>query len=518
MIRNVSSGDLGLDVILGGGWRLVERLPGLESATVLLRGGPGTGKSLLAVDVALALAEALKGDVVVACVEMLPSEFIALIEAGRAELALQHRDGPVLENPRVHLLPMADRAPVATEPRVFVGLAPELNAEAPDIVGALEQMREDVRSVEGKPAVYILDSLIGGYGLGAQMPRLNIDAAMKFAAQEGAALVMCEETIGDAPSGWDFTADTVLGLDQSLHTGREIVVRKHRYGRSAPGAHKLEINGWSMPRVGPRPGAWYGGWHNLRETFGSRGWHFINGHFDGSLRWLAEVAPDGLMKDQIYPADFAYVCASNYRVARLLACGLVPISKVSHRDNSQDGADSDGDLIFHFEPLGSHSEGWSTAGISMKTVPVVAGPNFGIAYMVAGLAEEIFRESRRLKFRRIILGDLATLTNTSEQVDWAEGIAAFVQLVSGSGWNIPVIAFHTHERPVDNDALAVLRHRADLSIIARDMGNTWVKGEVTSRPNAGFETVTWNPGKLFGTWPTSIERLEKTFLLGHGRR
>ena len=64
MIRTVPTGDLGLDVLLGGGWRLVERLPGLESATVLLRGGPGTGKTLLSVDVALALAGALNGDVV----------------------------------------------------------------------------------------------------------------------------------------------------------------------------------------------------------------------------------------------------------------------------------------------------------------------------------------------------------------------------------------------------------------------------------------------------------------------
>lgn len=64
MIREVPTGDLGFDVILGGGWRLVERLPGRQSATVLVRGGPGTGKTLLSVDIALALASALNGDVV----------------------------------------------------------------------------------------------------------------------------------------------------------------------------------------------------------------------------------------------------------------------------------------------------------------------------------------------------------------------------------------------------------------------------------------------------------------------
>ena len=78
-----------------GGWCLVERLPGKESATVLLRGGPGTGKTLLAVDVALALAGAPTGDVLVACVELLPSEFVAQIQTGRGELPLQYRDGPL---------------------------------------------------------------------------------------------------------------------------------------------------------------------------------------------------------------------------------------------------------------------------------------------------------------------------------------------------------------------------------------------------------------------------------------
>ena len=68
------------------GVQLVERLPGRESATVVVRGGPGTGKTLVSLDVALALAAALGGDVVVACVELLPTEYFAQIWAGRAQL------------------------------------------------------------------------------------------------------------------------------------------------------------------------------------------------------------------------------------------------------------------------------------------------------------------------------------------------------------------------------------------------------------------------------------------------
>jgi hypothetical protein len=95
LIRVVRSGDLGLDVVLGGGWRLVEKLPGnasdfsrpaRESSTIIIRGGPGAGKTLFSIDVARVLAQALKGDVVVGCVELLPSEYLAQVQSARPEL------------------------------------------------------------------------------------------------------------------------------------------------------------------------------------------------------------------------------------------------------------------------------------------------------------------------------------------------------------------------------------------------------------------------------------------------
>ena len=46
VIRAVPSGDLGLDLLLGGGFRLVKRLPDRESATVLVRGGAGRRQDL----------------------------------------------------------------------------------------------------------------------------------------------------------------------------------------------------------------------------------------------------------------------------------------------------------------------------------------------------------------------------------------------------------------------------------------------------------------------------------------
>lgn len=79
LVRTVRSGSVGLDLVLGGGPRLLRRVSGSnkESATVLVRGGPGAGKSVLATDLALRLARALGGDVLYACVELLPNEVLA---------------------------------------------------------------------------------------------------------------------------------------------------------------------------------------------------------------------------------------------------------------------------------------------------------------------------------------------------------------------------------------------------------------------------------------------------------
>ena len=58
MIRGVPTGDLGLDVLLGGGWRLIKRFEDKESATVIVRGGSGAGKTLVGIQAAIALASA----------------------------------------------------------------------------------------------------------------------------------------------------------------------------------------------------------------------------------------------------------------------------------------------------------------------------------------------------------------------------------------------------------------------------------------------------------------------------
>jgi len=90
VIQTVSAGDLGLDLLLGGGWRLVARVAGAPSATVLVRGGAGAGKTLLGFHAADEMAKALGGDVAVGCVEILPSEYVAQLADARRDVPLRH--------------------------------------------------------------------------------------------------------------------------------------------------------------------------------------------------------------------------------------------------------------------------------------------------------------------------------------------------------------------------------------------------------------------------------------------
>jgi KaiC/GvpD/RAD55 family RecA-like ATPase len=507
MIRAVPTGDLGLDVLLGGGWRLVERLPGRESATILLRGGPGTGKTLLSVDVALALAGALDGDVVVACVELLPSEYIAQIEAGRAELVLQWREGQQLAEPRMMMLPQATPVAAAKSPRIFCGLVADLDPSMPDLVAALESLRREVVALNGKPVAFIVDSLISGYGLGPAAPRQNVDAVMKFAAQEGVGLVLCEEAPDDAPSAWDFSADTVLALEHHREGDRQIFVKKHRYGPSAPGAHQLEIGGWKQPRVGPRPDAWFGR-YRIETTLRGHGWRFLNAHGYPPLQWIDDLAPTP-SEPRGYGCSFAVVSGPNLELARKLALGLVPADVKSRRD-----------IVIELDPLGlgfHHSDGWSSSSVDVHFLPVSVGPNAAVCELVEYLGSRLFAEKDEERPRRIVIGDVATVAAFADHAMWAEAIRVIAALVAESGWGIPVIAYDSSAVSATGvGGLALLRWRAELVVEVNYSEDGIAIGHATSRPDGTFDTLHWSDAVLSGPWPKEIAHLER--LPGPSRR
>ena len=94
----------------------------------------------MSLDVALALAAAPGGDVVVACVELLPTEYFAQIEAGRAQLVSQYRDGPPLAETTVIVLPQTASVLSSKSPGIFCGLLLELGDDVPDLVAGLESL------------------------------------------------------------------------------------------------------------------------------------------------------------------------------------------------------------------------------------------------------------------------------------------------------------------------------------------------------------------------------------------
>jgi KaiC/GvpD/RAD55 family RecA-like ATPase len=239
-IRTIPSGNVGLDLALGGGFRFLRRTHDerLESATVLIRGGPGTGKSVLAEDVALRLAAKLGGDVLYVCVEVLPSEILA------QRMGFDGFDSK-------YVVDLSQPGVAATErvrPYLVLGMhdVPSNDAGVPDIGQAMLDLARIAADRGFKPAVLVIDSLSDGYGLGGTAPRPVVDGICKLAIEQGWGLVLVEEVADGRVSPWTFAVDTVLTLRMSTADGepqtqREMLVTKHRFGACEPGPHRLQI-------------------------------------------------------------------------------------------------------------------------------------------------------------------------------------------------------------------------------------------------------------------------------------
>jgi hypothetical protein len=237
-MTNFSTGIRGLDQVLGGGLRLFSRTPGAPpSGAVVLRGPPGAGKSLLATQLASSLARQLEGDILYACIELLPSEL-------QAQLSSIDWPGGV---PRFVDLQRPEGG--SGGHRLFCGvLALDPEDPAAHLWDALEVLRLEAERLSGHPRVLVLDSLTSGYRLGREVPRPLVDGLCKLAAGMGWCVIFLEETSSTEPSPWCFAVDTVLelGFESARLDLRSSVLRtihpsKHRFGRSFPGPHLFEI-------------------------------------------------------------------------------------------------------------------------------------------------------------------------------------------------------------------------------------------------------------------------------------
>ena len=488
MIRTVPTGDLGLDLLLGGGWRLVKRLADRESATVVVRGGPGVGKTLMALDVARGLARGLGGDVAVGCVEVLPSEYVAQLHSARRDMV----DGSVVVS-----IPVQDHFPAREGSRVFCGLLGDLDPSAPDLVAGLETLRSEVRAAGGRPVVFVVDSLIEGYGLGASASRLTADAVMKFAAQDGSGLVLCEETAGDAPSPWVFAADTVIELGtRGRDEGRWIQVRKHRFGASATGGHPFELAGWGQSRVLPRAEAWL---HQgvVREVLEKYGWHYVPARGTPALHWPKAIhAP---IPVESFGGSFAFIAAPDSSTARRLAFGLLPEPKKSKRDS-----------ILELDPITLRSHSWSGDRVDVHYTPTAGGAEAGLLNLVVSLGKRLFGEGAEQP-RRVILGDVARVASSAEAGQWAEAVRVLAVLLRETGQGIPLIVYDGGSGSTPDAVRAPLRQYADIVVDVHDpLADGGVPATVMSRIDGSYCEFTWL-GREFdlAALPDELAHLER---------
>lgn len=182
MTRTVRVDIDGLNLILGGGVPVLKRHPEFagESATLLVRGPPGAGKTVLGVQLAGSIARNVDAgvvhDVAYACVELLPSE----LEAQHAGIKRPE------VNERVVVAPFVAGPRAATECRIFAEMLDiGKDGEEVDKLGeALEHVLAAIRERGGAPKVLVIDSLSDGYHLGSFVPRELADALCKMAADE----------------------------------------------------------------------------------------------------------------------------------------------------------------------------------------------------------------------------------------------------------------------------------------------------------------------------------------------
>jgi hypothetical protein len=393
------------------------------------------------------------------------------------------------------ILPQTAPVSASKTPRIFCGLLSDLGDDVPDLVAALELLSTEVNALGGKPAVFVVDSLIAGYGLGPSTPRANVDAVMKFAVQGGLGLVLCEETTDDSPTVWDFPADTLLALEHDPGGGRQILVRKHRFGASATGEHPFEIRGWRQPRVCPRPNVWLGR-HRNYETLRTYGWRFLNGHGYPPLRWIDDLSPSPEPRD--YGCSLAVVSGPNLELARKLAFGLVPV-----------GTESKKDVVIDLDPVGYDSDGCSSKNVAVHSLPIAAGVNAAICELVEYLGGQLFGDEDSDRPRRVIIGDVGTVAAFADPELWAEGIGVIAALLAESGWGIPIIVYDSNALTATGPGgLTGLRWRADLVIEANysERGTAWF---ATSRPDGTFDVLHWSNESLVGQWPKEIAHLAR---------
>lgn len=419
----------GLNLILGGGIPVFKRHETFadESATLVVRGPPGSAKTVLGTQLASSLASSLGADVAYACIELLPSE----LAAQRAGLKQPKLNEKVVEPP----FPHGER--IGDECRIYAGIL-DLGTpvdEQARLVPAIEEMLAVVREAGGSPRVLVVDSLSDGYHLGASAPRPLADELCKMAVQQGIVLILLEEAVDRRPSAWSFATDVVLELgpaDDMPAPGssdpfeRRLSVTKNRFGPSEPGVHRFGIMPGFGIRVLPHPRAYLShwaanvvlaGWTN--EPRQPQGWTAIDVPTSWPFFNACVVAVHGS------------VAADVRRVANMLGLSAMPGGlPIEGGDLVLDFSRVDGRIDPHEMQLGTRRH----MGCGD---PYLSGD-----WLLAAVVENItvFRE-RQVFIRRVLVGDLQSLRSFWNPEGIRQALGALASLLRRVG--IPMVLFET---------------------------------------------------------------------------
>lgn len=426
MRRTISLEIPGLDLVLGGGVVGVRRGGSeREGAVILIRGAPGTGKTILAMVLASSLARTFEADVVHGCVEILPEE-----------LAAQHEGLARGGKERVLVYPFEQVARGGTRSfAATLDLRPnDETVEAAGLGDALAGLLAAAKDAGGDPRVLVIDSLSDGYGLGQQLPRLLVDAVCKFAIQRGLFVILVEETTDPRPSNWSFAADTVLELAGG--ESPSLVVSKHRFSQMDRSRHGIVIEAGVGVRVLPDPSAYLQPWAEefLQGRWTSRG--------AGAVAWPIPQTNAQLPRWQ--PPGWP-----SLRQSSILCYGHEPEKLTSVQGRVQRAcmqADNRrADLIIDLHgitapPDPPKSEGW-------KQVRVYAGdPHHDGARFLDDALRALVELSREHVIGCVLVGDLRALRSFRDGDSVFRALAAFRAIVRRR--SIPLILHESVQSPL----------------------------------------------------------------------
>jgi KaiC/GvpD/RAD55 family RecA-like ATPase len=416
----------GLDLVLGGGIRAISRADGLrESATLLMRGPAGAGKSIFGTQLAGALGRALKCDVAYGCVELLPFELRAQHEG------FERKDERVIVPPFVK----EDSAKTKKEGcRIFAAVLDIGSSESgPAQLGtAILNLLGTIKQFGGDPRVLVIDSLSDGYHLGASAPRDFADALCKLAADQGMFLILLEETATSQPSVWSFATDIVIQLDaieEDLAPGilstsdRSMKVIKNRFAPSGTGAHRFGIAAAGVS-VFPHPSSYLAPWaRNLIVP-------------------AVDLSP---MQDWSIPKTLS----SDWRPFRSCvtavygsdATAVFELVNQLGTKSPEDGPFAGGDVFLDFawqEPDDIEMFDMQGGGIC-----VPAGNRFLSIHKLLSQAVNAIRtvHDRSSFVRRVLIGDFRSMRNVEGSRAIGHGIVALITILRRA--SIPAILFET---------------------------------------------------------------------------